>query len=160
MKVRTDFTLNVPRDVAWDLMAERFADIGEWSDTVVASRLEGPLAPGSVRTCELKPTPTGLSEIQERLTKFDRGGHSFAFDIIAGLPGFMRRVSSQWTLTAAGPSQTRAQSLLTIEVAWWMWPMLPMIRSQFRRTLAGFMQEIEAVAAHTHRPVEPAPIAV
>ena len=144
MKLNTTHEINASADAVWDVMGERFADVGQWSDTVIKSSLEGPLEEGSVRTCELKPTPAASGFIQEKLTKFDRDNRSFAFDIVAGLPGFMRRVNSEWTIKSAGPNKSLAVNTLTIEVAWYMTPMLPILRSQFAKTIDGFIPQIEA----------------
>lgn len=146
MQLTSTHEINATADAVWDVMGERFADIGEWSDTVIASSLDGPLQEGAVRTCELKPTPAASGTIKERITKFDRAGKSFAFDIVDGLPGFMRRVNSEWTIRSLGGPRTQAVNTLTIEVAWWMRPMLPMIRKQFAQTIKSFIPQIEAAA--------------
>ncbi len=159
MKVKTAHELNVPADAVWTLMGDRFAEIGEWSNTVVKSSIDGPLAPGSVRTCDLKPTPAGLDQIQEQITKFDRQGQSFAFLIVSGLPGFMRKVESEWTIEPLAGGRTRAINQLTIEVAWYMRPMAFMIRRQFQNTIKLFMREIETAARQVPH-VEPLAVAV
>jgi hypothetical protein len=155
MKLISHHKIDAPVDAVWDLMGEQFAEIGEWSDTVIKSSLDGPIGEGAVRTCELKPTPAASGTIQEMVTLFDRSGQHFAFDIITGLPGFMRRVNSDWKLEAAGPSSTHAINTLTIQVAWWMRPMLPLIRGQFRQTIKGFIPEIELAANRPRAAVEP-----
>ena len=158
MKLTTEHKIDAAPEAVWDLMGERFADIGQWSNTVVHSSLEGELGQGALRTCELKPTPSGLSVIQERITEFDRNEKTFAFDIVTGLPGFMRRVNSRWTIKSAAGGGTRAINTLTIDVAWWMRPMLPVIRGQFAKTIRGFIPEIERAAGQPLR-VEPAAVA-
>ena len=159
MQLTNVHTINAPAAAVWELMGERFAEIGEWSDTVEASSLEGPLAAGSTRTCKLKPTPAGLDTIQETLTAFDRNRQHFAFDIVTGLPGFMKRVSSAWTIEVLDEQRTRATNVLTIEVAWWMRPMLPMIGRQFKNTIKMFIGEIEQAALRPMSVVEPRAVA-
>ena len=154
MQLKNIHEINAPASAVWEVMGERFADIGDWSDTVLESSLDGPLAKGSTRTCRLKPTPAGLDTIQETITAFDRDRQHFAFDIVTGLPGFMRRVSSAWTIEAIGDNRTRAINVLTIEVAWWMAPMLPLIGRQFRNTIRLFIGEIEAAALRPMSAVE------
>lgn len=147
MKVTTTHEIAAGVDDVWVVMGERFADIADWSTSVLESSLDGPLEAGSTRTCKLAPTPAGLDTIQETLTAFDRDRRMFGFDIVAGLPGFMRKLRSEWRLEEAGPGRTRAINTLTIEVKWYMSPMLPIIRSQFGRTIGLFMKEIESVAS-------------
>ena len=81
MQLTNVHIINAPAADVWDLMGERFADIGDWSDTVEASSLDGPLGTGATRTCKLKPTPAGLDTIEETLTAFDRNRQHFAFEI-------------------------------------------------------------------------------
>ena len=111
----------------------------------------------STRSRVIGPAASGT--IKEKITKFDRNTRTFAFDIVDGLPGFMRRVNSEWTIRPDGPNKTRGINTLTIEVAWWMRPMLPMIRGQFRKTIASFIPQIESAASEPMRMVEPSAVA-
>ncbi|NRB00574.1 MAG: SRPBCC family protein [Rhodobacteraceae bacterium] len=135
----------------WEVMAEQFADIADWSSNVVDSSLDGPLAVGATRTCKLAPTPAGLDQIEELITNFDRGRKTFAFDIVSGLPGMMKGVSSAWKIEAVGPNRTRATNTLTINVKWYMTPMLPVIRSQFVKTIWLLVKEMDQTAARQAR---------
>jgi len=155
MKLTTTRTINAPVDAVWNLVAERFADIGDWSEAVVKSTLDGAAAEGAVRTCELKPTPAASGRIRERITRFDRAGRVLAYDVIDGMPGFMRLVNNRWTFERQGDGRTRATSLLTIEVVWFMAFMLPVIRRQFSKTLEPFFAQIETAAKRPVGKVEP-----
>ena len=159
MKLTSVHEINAPADAVWTLMGERFADIGEWSDTVIQSSMDGPARAGAVRTCELKPTPAASGFIKERITKFDEQRRTFAFDIIEGLPGFMKRVNSEWKIEADGSNKTKATNTLTIEVKWFMAPMLPVIRGQFAKTIKGFIPQIEDASNKLLRAVEPVAVA-
>lgn len=143
MIVVTERLMSVDADAVWDLLGERFADIGVWSDGVVASRLDGPLQEGAVRTCELKPTSAASGIVQERVTRFDRGARAVSYEIVGGLPGFMRHVENKWVITPIGVGRARVVSSLTIKLAWWMTPMAPMIRKQFSKLIVGLMDELE-----------------
>lgn len=159
MKVVSEHMIEAPADAVWDLMGERFGDIADWSDTVISSSLDGPAQEGALRTCELKPTPAASGTIQERITKFDSANRTFAFDIVSGLPGFMRLVNSEWSIQDAGNGRTKAVNTLTIKVAWWMSPMLPVLRSQFSKTIASFIPQIQSAASRQMRVVEAQPMA-
>ena len=160
MQLSSTHIINAPAGAVWSLMGERFADIGEWSETVESSSLDGPLQVGSTRTCKLKPTPAGLDTIQETLTAFDHQRQHFAFDIVTGLPSFMARVSSAWTIEELDSERTRARNELSIEVKWWMRPMLPLIGRQFQKTIKLFIAEIEAAARGPMEVVEARAMAV
>ena len=155
MQIVTTHQIQAPAAEVWDVMAEQFADVAGWSSAVIESSLDGPLQAGSTRTCKLAPTPAGLDTIQERLTTFDRSQKKFGFDIVSGLPGMMKGVSSAWKIEADGPNRTRATNTLTIEVKWWMRPMLPVIRKNFLKTIDIFVGEIEKVAARQAKTVTP-----
>ena len=146
MKIVIQRELAVEAADVWELLGERFADIGVWSDGVVKSQLDGPLAEGSLRTCELKPSSAASGTVQERISKFDRQARALSYVIVSGLPGFMRRVENNWTMEPLGASRSRVTSVVTIKLAWWMLPMSPIIGRQFTKLLTGFMTEIEANA--------------
>jgi hypothetical protein len=146
MKIVIQRDLAVAVADVWDLLGERFADIGVWSDGVVKSQLDGPLAEGSLRTCELKPSSAASGTVQERVSKFDRQARALSYVIVSGLPGFMRHVENNWTMEPLSATRSRVTSVVTIKMAWWMLPMSPVIRRQFSKLLSGFMTEIEANA--------------
>ena len=154
MEIVTKRQMNPSVSDVWNLLGERFADIGQWSNSVERSHLDGPLGHGAVRTCELKPTPGGPERIQERITLFDRDNRALNYLILSGLPGFMRRVENAWTVEAKA-GQTLVTSTLSIALAWWMLPMAPMIRRQFSKTISGFMDGMKPTLCDSRARLSP-----
>ncbi|MFT5629192.1 MAG: hypothetical protein ACI9HB_000352 [Gammaproteobacteria bacterium] len=146
MKIIIQKDLSVNADDVWHLLAERFADIALWTDGVVKSSLDSPMALGTIRTCDLKTTSAASGTVQERVTKFDKKTHALSYLIISGLPGFMRRVENNWTMTQLSAGRSRITSTITIKLAWWMLPMAPIIKRQFTKLLSGFMLDIQGQA--------------
>lgn len=159
MKIVIEKTIDVTADQAWDLLGNRFADIGTWASAVEASRLDGPLQNGSVRTCELKPTNVGSGTIQERITRFDRETRQITYEILSGMPGFMKYLDNAWTISPTSDGRAKMRSELTINLAWYMALMSPVIKGQFKKTIRGFIDEIEQNAGGTVSGVEAVPAA-
>ncbi len=160
MKITTEKTVTVPADVLWDLLGERFGEIGSWADAIVASKLDGQMETGAVRTCELKPTSIGQGTIREEVTVFNRAKQAVGFRVIDGLPGFMRHVENVYSVTPVGDGRARVTSNLTIKVAWYMTPMLPVLRRNFVKLVSGFIDELAQKAPQQMRVVEPRAVAV
>jgi len=148
MKIRTSREVNASADAVWNVLGERFGEISGWFDPVVKSRMDGPLAAGATRICDVKavgPVPEG--EVVEQLTHFDRDARSLTFQIRAGVPGFMRLVENAWTVEQTGANTCTATSIVTINLAWYALPMTPLIKMQLGKTLASFVVELEKAAA-------------
>ncbi len=159
MQVTTTKEINAPASAVWDLMGEGFGDISEWLDAVTKSTINGPVETGAVRICELKPAPGAPDTLHEKLTEFDPKTRRVAYDVVDGLPGFIRKVNASWVFEPAGGERTKVTNVLTMEVAWWMRPMLPMLLRKFQKTIAGIIPKIETAATRTIRVVEPASMA-
>lgn len=155
MKIKIQKDLKVPASAAWHLMGDRFADVADWSETVVASSLEGPLAVGSVRSCELKGSGAVPTNVKERLTRFDPASLRLGYVVTEGMPGFMRHAENNWTIRPNGPSSCRVTSELRLDVAWYMAPMVPMMKMQFRKLISGVMDEMEANAPQMTKDAQP-----
>ncbi len=149
MKIVTEKVVDASVDAVWDLLGERFGDIGQWASAVRASHVDGELGTGAVRTCDLNPTPAASGTITERLTRFDRAQHALTYEVISGMPGFVRFAENAWSVQSAGPGKSRVRSVVTLRVAWWMTPMAPMMRMQFGKVVRGLVGEIEANAGST-----------
>ncbi len=159
MKIVTERVVDVPADAAWDLMGERFGDIGHWASAVRASYVEGELGVGAIRTCDLTPSPAASGTISERLTRFDRTRQALTYEVTSGMPGFVRFAENAWSIESLGSGKSRIRSVITLRIAWWMKPMAPMMKMQFGKLIRGLIAEVEANAsselgAETGRPVE------
>ncbi len=148
--IRKDLT--AAPDAIWDLLAERFADIGTWASFLVGSSLDGELTPGSVRTCNLRTPSAGSDTIEERINRFDRASRKLGYVVIKGMPGFMKLVDNQWSITETPTGGARVRSDLTVKLAWYAAPMAPVIRRQFTKLISGFIDELEQNAGPARGP--------
>jgi hypothetical protein len=151
MDIHTTLDIDAPVHVAWQIFGERFADVADWADAIEASSIAGPLEQGVVRTCDLRATPPfPASTVTEELTVFDRGEKRLTYVVMSGLPGMMRTVQNAWTFEDLGDDRTRVTSVVTAELAWWAWPMTPIVRRQLTGSVAPFVRQfgdhVEAAA--------------
>lgn len=142
MRILTEKTVAASAEDVWTLLGERFGEIGTWADAVVDSKLDRDMSRGAIRTCELKPTSVGSGTIREEVIVFDRSDQSVGFKVIEGVPGFMRLVQNIYTVKDIGPGMAQVKSDLHVKVAWYMTPMLPIIRNNFRKLIGGFIDEL------------------
>lgn len=98
VKIVTEREIESPASHVWHLLGERFADIGEWADSIEDSSLDGHLDKGAVRTCELRSFGPASGTIKEELTHFDRDSQALTYVVRSGLPGFMQFVENAWTI--------------------------------------------------------------
>ncbi len=144
MEITTTIDVNAPLALTWELFGEQFGDIGAWAESIEKSSLDGPAAEGAVRTCHLKafgPVPAGV--ITEELTVFDRKSHELTYVVLSGLPKMMRKVVNAWTVEAVDATHTRVTSVATFDLAWWIYPMVPVMRIQMKQGLKDFVQQFQ-----------------
>lgn len=99
MDLRLEIVVNAPARAAWEVLGERFADIGEWASPITSSSLDGAPRVGAVRTCHtlrIGPIPAGT--IKERLIEYDPASMSFAYEAVDGMPGFIKRAANAWSV--------------------------------------------------------------
>jgi polyketide cyclase/dehydrase/lipid transport protein len=102
MRMRAELVVNAPAEDAWVVVGERFGEIGEWSSAIIESVMDGAPAVGQVRTCRVAGFgPIAAGVIKERLTQFDPEAKSLSYEA-AGLPWFITRAASRWSVHA-GP---------------------------------------------------------
>jgi hypothetical protein len=145
MKIQTDLEFNAPASTAWRVFGEQFADVSVWADAIEDSAIDRPVALGAVRTCDLKavgPFPAG--QVTEELTVFDSGSRSLSYVVLSGVPGFMRFIENAWTIEAIDDGRSRITSVLTVNVAWWGLPMVPLVRGQLKGSVRGFVEQFAA----------------
>ena len=139
MLIETIHEIPAPPVAVWQVFGEGFGDIATWATVILKSQLNGPLAQGVVRTCELASGP-----ITEELTQFDRKGHALTYAIRSGLPGMVTRAENAWTIGSVGDTRTRVTSRVTLELTWWALILTPVVRKQFGDTIRGIMGQLES----------------
>jgi hypothetical protein len=150
MQIETTRFIAATPDAVWQVLGEEFGDIAEWAGAVLESSVDGPVAEGTTRTCLIKAKRP--FEVDERLVYFDRETRALTYRVTAGVPGMMKRLENAWTVQAQdGGSLVR--TVVTLEVTWWALPMLPVLRSQLAKDMAGLTSHLE-----TRVLAQPAPL--
>ncbi len=143
MLIETTIEVDSPITNVWQLFGENFADIADWASAISESSLEGQLGEGAVRTCHLKavgPFPAGV--VTEELTTFDRRGYRLTYLVTSGVPAMMKRVENAWTFEDLAGGGTRITSRLEFRLQWWALLMTPVVYSQLKGTMAGFVKQL------------------
>ena len=144
MKIVTKLDIESPASHVWHLLGERFADIGEWADSIEESSLDGHLDSGAIRTCELKSFGPASGTIKEEITHFDRDARALTYVVRSGLPGFMQFVENAWTIEPLSNERSRITSVATFDLAWWMLPVSFLLKMQLTKGLREFFANLEA----------------
>jgi hypothetical protein len=87
MDLRAELVISALAEDAWDVVGERFEEIGVWASAITEAVMDGPPEVGRVRTCQVAcfgPIAPGL--IKERLTEFDSKARSLGYEAAAGMP--------------------------------------------------------------------------
>lgn len=104
MDIQRNITINAPADQVWDLLANRFHDVGTWASIIGESTALSTqnLATGIAdRVCD---TPDGV--FKEQMTRFDEQARTFAYVAYEGLPGFVREGGNSWGVRDIGDGKT------------------------------------------------------
>ncbi len=136
----------------WAVVGEQFATISESLVAILDSRLNGPLAPGSSRTCRTAafgPVPSGT--IVERLTVFDPQLRRLEYEAAEGMPSFVTTAVNRWSVhpVADGTSVLRVHATVTLRP--WARPLGPLLRLQLRSASRQALEEL-AHRIETGRP--------
>lgn len=159
MVLNNEVEVQVPASQAWQLLGEEFGEIAQWALSITKSSLNGPLQEGVVRSCEISGFgPFQASTITEELVHFDRDTLSFRYQARAGLPPLMAHAENHWQVHETGPQSCRITSQAKLQLAWWAWPMSPLLKLQIKRESQGFLQQLrhrleEGVPLPTTKPV-------
>ncbi len=147
MKIQTTLEVNAPASTVWQLLGEEFGEVADWSDAIIKSSLDRPLGEGAVRTCDIKAFgPVPESQITEELTLFDREARALTFSVRSGTPGFMRAIENAWMVEALADGHCRITSNATFDLAWWITPMVPLLKMQLRGGIRSFAEQLKSQA--------------
>jgi hypothetical protein len=159
MEIRTTVSLPVSPQRAWVALADRFGDIASWASSVTASSLDGPVAIGVTRTCEIAGFgPFGAGAVRERLVELDPSSRCLTYEVSAGLPGMLESARNRWRIEASpiDPGACVVHSHATLELRRalrWLAPMLRwQLRGRVRRALEEFAHFAETGSGQSGLP--------
>ncbi len=153
MEMRAELVISAPAEDAWAVVGERFGEIGEWASAITKSVMDGQPGAGQVRTCHVAGFgPVAPGVIKEWLTDFDPEARSLSYEAAEGMPRFIARAVSRWSVHA-GPGRSctvRIDATLTLRPA--ARPLGPVLRwrmrADTRRALAELRHRIETGRPH------------
>lgn len=141
MIVHVSADLDIPASTTWRLFGEEFGDVSKWSPGFSSSSLDGEVRQGAIRTVELKPGGALSGVITQELTVFDRGSRSLTYEMRSGMPKLLRGVSNAWTIDELQGERSKLRGEATFDLAWWAWPLTPVLRKKMQASLDGFAAE-------------------
>lgn len=128
MKNIRSLVIEASLERVWEVAANQFGDIGQWSASVRASRS---VADG--RICS-----TSFGETLEALTSQDAEHHRFTYVIEgAGMPGFIERATNTWSLEPLSSTTTRLTMTAETTMPWWATLLFGLPMSLFGARLLG-----------------------
>lgn len=148
MQMHIKIKIDAPAGAAWKVIGEGFGNISEWASSLKSSSLEGGLKVGGVRTCEdsngFGPFKPGM--VKERLVTYDASTMTLEYVAIAGIPGFIKRVSNRWSVHAVNEQHCIVYSDVAMQfrgVARLFGPVIgPLMKMAVKSDLDKFTEEL------------------
>ncbi|MEM9068628.1 MAG: SRPBCC family protein [Myxococcota bacterium] len=114
MDIERSFTVNVPLDQAWDVLANQFHTVDTWATGIRESKKLDAIGPAGVanRQCDVP----GFGVIQERVETFDATQKTFSYKVVKGAPGFANHMGNTWWVKSLGPKKTEISFRLSVEL--------------------------------------------
>lgn len=112
--------VNAPREKVWKVVADDFADVAQWSSLISEAKFfssnhdntSGIL--GGSRQCFI---PAFGTAIDERVVTYDKENSVFAYEIKSGLPPFVTKGFTTFTLDSLDDNTTQLSATMTMQIA-------------------------------------------
>ena len=118
LTITTTRIVKAPRDTVWRVVADEFGEVAKWASVISENTIEGADDAdgllGAARTCFI---PGFGSSVSERVTVYDEEAGQFEYEVLQGLPPFVEKGTSAWTITAIDAETTKIVSTVTMEIA-------------------------------------------
>ena len=159
LPIQRDMEVSVPAAKAWHVLAHEYANIDQWSSAIpkseaVAELAALPGAPAGGRVCS--NNVPGFKAVTEAFTHFDEGNYRFGYQVVAGLPGFVRRAENNYRVIPLGHERCLIEIRGAVELkppAGWL--LAPFIWLQFqhlaRQTTAELRHFLETDQPHPRK---------
>lgn len=143
VEMHFDFPMDAPASAAWVVLGEAFGDVADWTSTLRASSLDGPVEVGSTRTCEVEAFgPFAPRRLTEELIEFDERSMRFTYIARSGLPPVIRAAKNRWSVEHTAEGRCRARSHISIDLVWWAAPLAPLMRWSMRSGITEVGREL------------------
>ncbi len=138
LNIDTTIDLEASASEAWKVFGEGFGTWDTWSDGIVSSSLNGPVAQGVTRTNDAK----GFGMMSQELTEYDPDARALTYEIRTGMPAVIRTVRNAWTIEELGENRSRIVGRARFELTWWAIPLTPLLRKKMAGSLGTFAGEL------------------
>ncbi len=103
MDVIRQLKVNAPAERLWQILAENYDRVGEWTSEIAHSTHNPDLPVGEGRVC----TTPGFGDVKETITTFDESEREFSYAAeISTFPFFVKGVSNTWHVEADGSNRS------------------------------------------------------
>ena len=154
VKMSKSVEVNVSASDLWQIVGPGFADAGKWSTAVdhSAGHGEGKFDGAScdTRSCDL--SAKGFSSVNERITEYDAGNQTLAFDVFEGMPGFVTYMNNRTVVTELGQDKSQAELQITMHMKPFLgWLLGGMLKKNLNDLIDSALDDLK-VFAETGKP--------
>ena len=156
MEMQAEAFIDALPEAAWAVIGDQFGRIGEWACPITGSSIEGQPGAGAVRTCRIgRFGPVAPGVIAERLTVFDLADRSLAYEAAEGMPAFVTRAVSRWSVHPGPGHSCVVWVHATLTLQPWARAAGPLLRwrlrGQSRRVLEELRYRVETGRPHPRK---------
>ena len=117
MELRAEVIIDAPAEAAWEVVGERFGQIGEWAKPITSSSLDGDPAVGATRTCVVASFgPFKAGAMTERLSAFDPLSMYLKYESTSGMPAFVQLAENRWSVHPLSDASCVVRTQATLEL--------------------------------------------
>ncbi len=148
-QTRMSEVINVSANDVWKIVGPGFEDAWKWSTAVDHSEGSGEAqfdgATCNERYCEINAK--GFNKINESLVEYSDADQILAYQVNAGLPGFVTYVQNRWRIVEVGPGQCQLEMTITMRMKPFMGTLMGgMFRKNLDKTISGVMRDLKVYA--------------
>ena len=107
IEIERTISIAAPVDHVWDILANRFHEVGTWAAAIDVSGALPRSSGGTSKNDRVCDTPQGI--FKERLTAFDEQARTFAYVAYEGLPGFVIEGGNTWWVKSLSNDRTEVK---------------------------------------------------
>ena len=149
VKMSKPVTINVSVDALWEIIGPGFAEAGKWSTAVdhSAGHGEGKFdgATCDSRSCDL--SAKGFKSVNEKITEYDAGNKTMAFDVVEGMPGFVTHMNNRTVVTDLGNGKSKAELQITMHMKPFMGMLMGgMLKKNLNKLLDSALNDLKVYA--------------
>jgi hypothetical protein len=141
--------INVSANRLWEIAGPGFADVYIWSEAVNhstgsgESKFEG--ASCDIRGCDVNVQ--GFSKLSEKLDYYDADKKALSYQVLSGVPGFVKLLRNHWQIKDAGYNQSILEMNVTMQLGSVLgFFMAGLMKRTFNKTIPGVFRDLKVYA--------------